>query len=144
MLRASVEINQAGVELDGLTDPNVKSIVGVPHSAELLRFADTFLGDDEAAFIKARQMLIDTMGVEAMVDAAGIASNFQRMVRIADSIGIPSDAPMVAITEDLREQLGINEYNSASNTPKLSFLKGLLMKYVVVRKFRDMIRAASG
>lgn len=29
------------------------------------------------------------MGVEAMVDAAAVASNFERMVRIADGTGIP-------------------------------------------------------
>ena len=48
-----------------------------------------------------------------MVDAVGVASNFQRMVRIADSTGITL-GNFEAITEDIREDLGINAYARAA------------------------------
>ena len=49
-----------------------------------------------------------------MVDAAGVIANFQRMVRIADGTGIPlTDNRLVALTVDLRDELGINDYPTA-------------------------------
>ena len=45
-----------------------------------------------------------------MIDAAGVIANFQRMMRIADSPGIPLDARMDALTADLRSELGINRF----------------------------------
>ena len=39
------------------------------------------------------------------------------MVRIADGCGIALDDIMVEMTEDLRADLGINEFGSADNTP---------------------------
>ena len=45
-----------------------------------------------------------------MVDAAGVIANFQRMVRIADGTGIPLDKRVVALTADLRDELGLNDY----------------------------------
>ena len=83
------------------------------------------------------------MGSAAMVDAAGVISNFQRMVRIADATGIPSDGPMQVMSEDLREQLGINQYVSAANSNPPSLFKRLLLKLVGVRQLRKMIREAS-
>ncbi len=68
----------------------------------------------------AREAVADELGEEAMVDAAGVIANFQRMVRIADGTGIPLDAPLAMLTDGIREDLGINSYGSASNTPTLS------------------------
>ena len=52
-------------------------------------FATALASRDEAALASARDRLNEVAGPEVLVDAAGIAGNFQRMVRIADSIGIP-------------------------------------------------------
>ena len=95
---------------------------------------------EAAACSEARQALVDKMEADAMVDAAGIVSNFQRMVRIADSTGIPSEAPMLLVSEDFCEPLGIDKYVSAANTENPSFLKRLFLKFVAVRQFRKMIR----
>lgn len=143
MLRESVELAGESIDFQGLTDPSCGSIKGVPHSEELLRFADAWMGEDEAALAAARAAVADALGPEALVDAAGVASNFQRMVRIADAIGIPADPALMAVSEDLRDQLGINDYVSAANTRPPSFLKKLMLKLVAGRKFRKMIRQAS-
>jgi hypothetical protein len=48
-----------------------------------------------------------------LVDAAGVAANFQRMVRLADSIGIPIDDMTVELGQRVREQLDLYEFESA-------------------------------
>ena len=143
MLRESVELTGGSIDFEGLTDPSCTEIKGIPNSRELLQLANACLGDDDAALIEARQELVDKMGSAAMIDAVGVISNFQRMVRIADATGIPADGPMQAMSEDLREQLGINEYVSAANSGRPSFVKMLMLKLVGIRMFRKMIREAS-
>lgn len=56
------------------------------------------------------------MGYEALVDAAAVIGNFQRMNRIADASGLELDAPVRALSGGLREELGINEFSTAANT----------------------------
>ena len=60
------------------------------------------------------------MNPEALVDAAPVIGNFQRMVRIADGTGIPHDKPIAAMTADMREELGYNDFASAKNTPPVN------------------------
>lgn len=143
MLRESVELTGGSIDFEGLTDPSYTEIRGVPNSRELLQFANACMGVEGADPDSARQALVDGMGAAAMVDTAGVISNFQRMVRIADAIGIPSDGPMQVMSEDLREQLGINRYVSAANSNPPSFFKSLMLKLIGVRMFRKMIREAS-
>ena len=143
MLRESVELTGGSIDFDGLTDPSCTEIRGVPNSRELLQFANACMGVEGADPESARQALVDSMGAAAMVDTAGVISNFQRMVRIADAIGIPSDGPMQVMSEDLRDQLGINQYVSAVNSTPPSFFQRLMLKLVGVRMFRKMIREAS-
>ena len=45
-----------------------------------------------------------------MVDAAGVASNFERMVRIADATGIPLDARMEALSHEVRDTLHLERF----------------------------------
>ena len=66
-----------------------------------------------------RETVLDRLGQEATVDAACIIANFQRMVRIADSTGISLDEPVLMMTQGIREDLGINQFNSAANSPTL-------------------------
>jgi len=81
---------------------------------------------DEAALAAARQRLLDAMGAEALVDTAAVVGNFERMTRIADSTGIPLDGPVTAMTQDIRDDLGIDGFGSSRNTPPLSALGGFL------------------
>ena len=46
------------------------------------------------------------------MDAAGVIGNFQRMVRIADSTGIPVDGFMAESMSELRDALGLNDLPS--------------------------------
>jgi hypothetical protein len=90
---------------------------GVAHAAALVAFAEAIVGDDDGVLASARAELLDETGPEALVDAAAVASNFMRMVRIADSTGISLDAPMALMSQDLRTELGIDRFGSAANTP---------------------------
>jgi hypothetical protein len=107
------------IDLNGLTDPDCTEIKGIPNSEILLKYSNAFMGEDADELASVRQQLANEISPEAMVDAAAIASNFQRMVRIADSTGIPLESmgdDMDAKVEELNQQLGINKYVSAANT----------------------------
>lgn len=92
---------------------------GVPHGAALLAFAEAVVGGDPAATLagegggagdalaRARRDLIAAMGVEAMVDAAAVASNFERMVRIADGTGIPLGERLESYARGVIDELGL-------------------------------------
>ena len=50
--------------------------------------------------------------------------NFKRIVdRIADSTGIPLDAPVGALSQELRDELELGRFASAANTPDASALQ---------------------
>ncbi|NIB38916.1 hypothetical protein HBA55_04920 [Pseudomaricurvus alkylphenolicus] len=120
MLQTSLHLTSSeAVDLVGLTDPDCKEIVGIPHSSALIRFCDAFMADDPEALASARELLVTEFGPEAMVDTAGIASNFQRMNRIADATGLPLDSlgnnKLNALRDSLNGQLGIDQYRSVIN-----------------------------
>ena len=71
---------------------------------------------EEAGLAEARERVASELGEAAMVDAAAVIGNFQRMVRIADGTGIPLDTPVAMISADMRADLGIDAYDGASNT----------------------------
>ena len=83
---------------------------GIPHAGVLTAFAEAVVGEDPAILAEARQAVIDAMGTEALADAAGVAALFNAIDRVADSTGIPLEEDKVAISEDFRAQLGINEF----------------------------------
>ena len=143
MLREGIELEGKSVNLDGLTDPACTQIEGIEHSEPLLLFANAFMGNDKAALADARDNLAKAMSIEAMVDAVGVASNFQRMDRIADGTGIPSDGPIAMMQEDLAKMLGTDQYQSASNTKPLSWIQRLLFKLVVIPKLKKVIKDKS-
>ncbi len=119
MLRVSSELEGEKVNLRAVTDGSeVQS--GVPFQDELIRFAEAALGDDEAEITEARHQVRDKLGDQAVVDAASVIANFQRMVRIADGAGIPLDTPMAVVTVPIRSELGLDSYTTSGNTPALS------------------------
>jgi hypothetical protein len=117
MLRVSVESEGGVANLSALTGAAPGAASGVAHGAELVRFAEAVLGGDDAELLRAREALLAAVGAEAFVEAAGVVSNFQRMVRIADATGIPLDAPVAMLTQDLRQELGLSRFGSGANTP---------------------------
>ena len=60
----------------------------------------------------AREAVKDELGENAMVDAAAVIANFQRMVRIADSTGIPLGEGLEGFSAQTREQLGFNRWST--------------------------------
>ena len=73
---------------------------------ELVAFAEAIVhGDDTLE--TTRTAVVDALGPAAMVDAAGVASNFERMVRIADSTGIELGAFLAEATAEARATLGL-------------------------------------
>jgi hypothetical protein len=98
------------VNLSALTEREAAALSGVEHGAVLIAFAEAMVGEDDAVLARARQAVIAAMSPEAMVDAAGVASNFERMVRIADATGIPLDARMDALSKGVRDHLHLERF----------------------------------
>ena len=93
-------------DLRAVTQSDAAAKSGVAHGEELVRLAEAVVsGDDEQALAGARMRVLDAVGPEGLVSAAAVVGNFQRMVRIADSIGIPLDAPVEILSQDLRDDL---------------------------------------
>ncbi len=88
----------------------------MPGGELLLAFADAVIGTDPAALDAARGALAEKLSPAAVSAAAAVAANFTKNDRIANGLGIPIDAIAMAGHEDLREQLGLNDYRSAVNT----------------------------
>lgn len=83
---------------------------GVAHEEVLVTFAEAMAGGREDALAKARGRVLAELGPEAVVDAAAVASNFERMVRIADSTGIPLDGFLDQATIDIRGELKLSRF----------------------------------
>ena len=88
----------------------------ISQASELLAFADAYYTHDPDALDAARAELREAVGDAALVDAAGIVSIFDAVVRIADSTGTPLEDYKVEISKDLRQNLGINDFPSARTT----------------------------
>ena len=94
--------------------------IGVPGGDLLLAFSDAVIGADRVALDSARSALAEGLSPAAVSGASAVAANFSKNDRIANGLGIPIDPMVFKGTEDLREQLGLNDYRSAENTFKHS------------------------
>ena len=96
------------------------TISGVPDGELLSRLVELTLdsaNDNTAELAEVRQAIVEAMDAPALIDAAAVIGNFQRMVRIADGTGIPRDKPVAMISADVRDELRLNEFGSADLTP---------------------------
>jgi hypothetical protein len=93
-----------------LTNHEAATSSGVEHGPLLLAFAEAMVSDNDAALTQARHAVIEGISPEAMIDAAGVASNFERMVRIADATGIQLDARMAALSQEVRDTLHLERF----------------------------------
>ena len=130
MLRVSSEAQDETVDLHAITEgTDVAS--GVPGETELLGLVEeTVLSPGSDTLPQRRSAVADALGEAALVDAAAVIGNFQRMTRIADGTGIPLDDMVVAMTTELREEIGINQYGSAAYTREASLFKRVLVKMI--------------
>ena len=85
---------------------------GVPHGRLLVRFAEAVLGDDDAVLDAVRAEVLQSMGGEALADAAAVAGLFNAIDRVADATGIPLEDWKAEDSADFRAALGINDFHS--------------------------------
>ena len=145
MLRESSRLEGNEIDLQVVTsgESTQGGASGVPAELELVAFAEASVGVDKEATERARVNLSLAIGEQGVIDAAGIVANFQRMVKIADGTGIPLDKPVALITAGMREDLGIDNFRTAANTPPvkgLSRLFGAVLNKIVPFVFRRMAK----
>ena len=117
MLRESAEFLNTDVDLHLVNGEASDSDV-VPFSNELMDFATAVATRDGDLLSGRRAELLAAAGPEALVDAAAVAANFQRMVRIADSTGIPVDAQRMPAAQPAIDELGLRRFPSSEFTPE--------------------------
>ena len=116
MLRVSAQTTSTEIDIQGIAGDGSSAATGIEHGRELMIFAEALAQRDSTALSAARDALYEQAGTEVLVDAAGVAANFQRMVRIADSIGIPVDDMTTELGQQVRADLNLTTFNSARNT----------------------------
>jgi hypothetical protein len=133
----SGELNHQEVDVQAVVE-GAATDSGVTAGAELLGFAESVQTD--AADLEDRRRAVQAaLGDVALVDAAAIVANFQRMVRIADGTGIPLDKPVAVLSADLRDTLNLDTFGSAQRTPRvgrMARLLGRLLRPLMVRRLR--------
>jgi hypothetical protein len=118
MLSLSADITESDVDLGMINGDKTASADGIQHGASLMNFTEAFVSRDEEALAAARNALLAEAGADVVVDAAGVAANFQRMVRIADSTGIPLDERNSVLGYGVIKKLKLERFKSAENTPQ--------------------------
>ena len=116
MLRVSALTTETEIDLQGINGNAASAAVGIDCGAELVAFADAIAYRKAEDLADSRKRLLDVGGAEVVVDAAGVAANFQRMVRIADSTGIPVDDMEMEVGKEVRAALDLTRFASAQNT----------------------------
>ena len=116
MLRASAMTTDTEVDLRGVIGDQAGAAIGIAYGAELMSFAESIALGDEKGMVESRKALLTAAGPAVVVDAAGVAANFQRMVRIADSIGIPFDYMDSATVQGVQQELGLKRFASARHS----------------------------
>ncbi len=111
MLRASIEHSGDDYRLDGVIGDGDG---GIPHGGLLIEFVEAAIGRDDTRLSAAREQVLNTLGPEALVDAACIVATFNAIDRVADATGTPIDDERIEITAEMRVQLGIDRFPSAA------------------------------
>jgi hypothetical protein len=117
MLSLSANKTDTTVDLQMVNGSAASDAQQQPFASELASFAEAVAERDSAKIDRTRNELIAVAGEVVMVDAAAVAANFQRMVRIADSMGIPIDEKNVEVGAGIRQALDLSRFASAQNTP---------------------------
>ena len=116
MLRVSAQTTETDINIQGVIGDSAAAEQGIKFGARLIAFAEAVAQRDPAAIETSREALRAEAGDAVVVDAAGVAANFQRMVRIADSAGIPVDNVETDLAKQTRADLSLDEFHSARNT----------------------------
>lgn len=112
MLRVSaLKTENTDLNLLAVTD-NDQASSGVGGGEALLAFAEAAVIQSER-LPEARLALQQELGEQALVEAAAVVGNFERMTRIADATGIPLDERNLEYTREVRETLNLGRLTSA-------------------------------
>ena len=121
------------VDLNAITSEGHDPGASVEGGPQLAAFAEAMITGTADDVVATRAALVERVGEAGFVRAACVVGNFQRMVRIADATGIPLDGFVMAMTDDFREELGIDDFDGAANTAELGVvgrLGGKLLRRV--------------
>ena len=116
MLRVSAMTTETEVDLQGVNGDAASAAMGIEYGAELMSFAESLAQRDEHGLARSRTALRQAAGNKVLVDAAGVSANFQRMVRIADSIGIPFDNMQSDFVNSIQIELNLARFASAQHS----------------------------
>lgn len=117
MLSLSADTTETAIDLQMVNGSSANDAQEMPYANELASFAGAVAERNTQKILQTRDQLVEIAGEAVMIDAAAVAANFQRMVRIADSMGIPIDEKNVVPGAAIREALNLSRFASAQNTP---------------------------
>ncbi len=104
MLRASAQAFGFDLNIDAVRDPSASS--GIPDGQVLLELVDAVMLETEP-LDTAQHKVIDTLGADALADAAAVFGNFEMMNRVADGTGIPVAGAAIERERGLIDRLDI-------------------------------------
>lgn len=109
MLRVSVTESNLDVDLLGVRTGEATRLSAIPEAQLLIELADAFMSREEDTLREIRERAVRIMGDRGVIEAIGVAANFQRMVRIASATGIPIDEPDSAFGQGVRAALALSD-----------------------------------
>jgi hypothetical protein len=142
----SADLTNTDVDLQMINGDEAATAGGVEFARELMKFAEAVASRDEDALKQTRDELAQAAGPEVLVDAAGVAANFQRMVRIADSAGIPIDERNMVLSSGIFTALNLQRFESAGNTRAVTWvdrLRAIIMRPIARMMIRRVDRRAN-
>ena len=108
MLRGSSIAFGYDLDIRAIADDRFDS--GVPGGQVILPFVDAVMTGNESGQQSARSAIVDELGPESLVDAAGVYANFQMMNRVAEGTGIPVPGAAIERERQMVEVLGLNSF----------------------------------
>ena len=109
MLRVSDSQSSLQVDLSGLRSGDSQALDAVPNARTLIRLADAFMDYDPERLTNIRNEAASIIVELGVIEAIGVAANFQRMVRIASGTGIPIDEPDPDFGTAVRAALNLSD-----------------------------------
>ena len=116
MLRGSGSKSGVDVDIRGINGDADAAGIGIKYGRDLMLFAEAVASRDAKSLKICRENLLKAAGQKVVVEAAAVAANFQRMVRIADSTGIPIDKDSLKASKNVRKDLNLAKFASARHT----------------------------
>lgn len=111
VLLNSVEHEGKSTNLDGVLGKN-KEDTGIEHGKLLLDFTEALLSENDEQLDSLRIEIYESMGAEALVDAAATAASFNSIPRIPNATGIPLEEWKHEKLFSVMEETGIGDFQS--------------------------------